>query len=116
MTIGGRDLNPRENEKIVDRQSVQPHQAFLEQVVHRVACVVIGDGETVQTFGARGRNQVFRAGNTVAGKKRMGVQIDIKRHCERLRPLLSRLLHELFNKNACFGFSFLLNPIELVIV
>src|SRR5437016_5132946 len=84
MTISGGDLHSRENEKIIDRQPVQSHQTFLEQVIHRVACVVIGDGDAVQTFGARGRNQVFRAGNTVSGKKRMRVQVDVKRHCERL--------------------------------
>jgi hypothetical protein len=46
----------------------------------------------------------------------MRVQVDIKRHCERLWPLLSELLYELFNKNACFGFGFFMNAIELVIV
>src|SRR5205823_13494479 len=109
-------VNPRKNDKTTDRQSSQPHQAFLEKISHRVARVVIGDGDAVQTSGARGRNQVFRAGNTVSRKKRMRVQVNVKRHCERLWPLLSELLHELFNKNACFGFGFLLNPIELVIV
>src|SRR6266542_4528942 len=69
MTIGGGDLDSRKNEKIVDRQPVQPHQALLEQVINRVARVMIGDGDAVQTFGARGCNQVFRAGNTVSGKK-----------------------------------------------
>src|SRR6266540_544624 len=116
MTIGGRDLDSRKNEKIVDRQPVQPHEALLEQVINRVARVVIGDGDAVQTFGARGCNQVFRAGDTVSRKKRMRMQVDIKRHCERLRPFLSKSLHELFNKNGCFGFGFLLNTIELVIV
>jgi len=77
---------------------------------------VVGNGDAVQTFGARGRNQIFRAGNTVSGKKRVRVQVDIKRHGERLWPLLTQWLHELFNKNACFGFGFLLNAIELVIV
>ena len=71
---------PGQNEKIVDRQTVKPHQAFLEQIIDSVAGVVIGDGDAVQTFGARGRDQIFRAGNTVAGKKRMRVQVDIKRH------------------------------------
>jgi hypothetical protein len=44
------------------------------------------------------------------------VQVDIKRHGERLWPLLFQWLDELFNKKACFGFGFLLNAIELVIV
>jgi hypothetical protein len=46
----------------------------------------------------------------------MRMQVDIKWHCERLWPFLSKSLHELFNKNACFGCAFLLNTIELVIV
>jgi hypothetical protein len=46
----------------------------------------------------------------------MRVQVDIKRHGERLWPLLSESLHQLFNKNACFGGGLLLNTIELVIV
>ena len=108
MTIGGRDLDPRENEKIIDRQSVQPHQAFLEQVIHRVACVVIGDGETVQTFGARGRNQVFRAGNTIAGKKRMRVQVDVKRHGERVWPL-HRIATPALQQEYLFRLQFPLN-------
>jgi hypothetical protein len=41
---------------------------------------VIGNGDAVQTFGAAGRNQVFRTGNTVSRKKRMRMQVDIKRH------------------------------------
>src|SRR5437016_2111045 len=49
---------------------------------------MVGDSDAVQTFGARGRNQIFRTGNTVSGKKRMRVQVDIKRHGERLWPLL----------------------------
>ena len=45
MPVGGGHLDSRENEKIIDRQSVQSHQAFLEQVIDRIACVVIGDGD-----------------------------------------------------------------------
>src|SRR5437764_14186199 len=99
MTVSGRDLDPRENEKIIDRQSIQPHQAFLEKIIHSVARVVIGGGDAVQTLGARGRNQVFRAGKTVSRKKRMRVQVNVKRQCERLWPLLSELLHEPFKQN-----------------
>src|SRR5438132_1116197 len=85
-------------------------------VLKSVAVVAAKRGGGVQTFGARGRNQIFRTGNTVSGKKRMRVQVDIKRHGERLWPLLSQSLRELFNKNACFGFGFPLKAIELVIV
>jgi hypothetical protein len=44
---------------------------------------VIGNGDAMQTFGTRGGNQVFRTGDTVPGKKRMRVQIDVKWHGKR---------------------------------
>ena len=81
MTIGGRDLHSGENEKIINRQPIQSHQAFLEQVIDRIACVVIGDGNAMQTFGARGCDHVFRTGDTVPGKERVCVQVDVKCHC-----------------------------------
>jgi len=84
MPVCGGNFDSGENEKIVDGQAVEPHQAFLEQVVDRVAGVVIGDGDAAQTFGARRRDHIFRAGNAVAGKERMSVQIDVKRHGEQV--------------------------------
>src|ERR1043166_7070317 len=80
MSIGGGDLDSGENEKIVDWQTIEPHQAFLEQVIDRIASIVIRDSDATQTFGARGCDQIFRAGNAVTGKEQMRVQIDIKRH------------------------------------
>jgi hypothetical protein len=80
MAIGGCHFYSRENEKIIDRQSVKSHQAFLEQVINRIACVVIGNGEAMQAFGPRGCNHVFRTGDTVPGKKRMCMQVDVKWH------------------------------------
>jgi hypothetical protein len=97
MTVGSGDLDSRQDEKIIHWQPVQPHQTFLEHVIHSVARVVIGDSEAVQTLRARSRDQVFRAGNTVSGKKRMRVQVDIKGHGEKLWPLLSWPLHKFFN-------------------
>jgi hypothetical protein len=41
---------------------------------------MIGNSNAMQTFGACGRNHVFRTGDTVSGKKRMCMQIDFKRH------------------------------------
>src|SRR5882762_1203655 len=116
MPISGRYLDSRQNEEIIDRQTIQSHQALLEQVIHSVACVVIGDSDAVQTFSASGRNHIFRAGNTICGKKRMRVQVDIKRHGGRRSALGCGSLHELFDKNACFDFGFLVNAIELMIV
>jgi hypothetical protein len=80
MAIDGRHFHSRENEKIIDRQSVQSHQAFFEKIIDRIACVVIGDSNAMQTFGARGCDHVFRTGDTVPGKKGMCMQVDFKRH------------------------------------
>ena len=81
MTVRSGHLHPRQNEEIVDRQAIQSHQPFLEQIIHSVARVVIGDSDAVQTFNARSRNHIFWAGNAVSGKKRMRVEVDVKRHC-----------------------------------
>src|SRR5215217_7296805 len=88
MPIRSRHLHPWQNEEIVDRQAIQSHQTFLEQVIHSVARVVIGNRDAVQTFSLGSRNHVFRAGNTVSGKERMRVEVDVKRHGGRSRPLL----------------------------
>src|SRR5262249_61563380 len=47
VAISGRHFHSRENKKIIDRHSVQPHQAFLQQIIDRVACVVIGNGNAM---------------------------------------------------------------------
>jgi hypothetical protein len=52
---------------------------------------MIGDSKAVQTFGARGRNHVFRTGDTVPGKKRMCMQVDVKGHCLKGRVKLKGL-------------------------
>jgi hypothetical protein len=80
MAIGSRHFHSWENEKIIDRQSIQSHQAFLEEVIDGIAGVMIGNGDAMQAFGTRGCNHVFRAGDTVPGKKRMRVKVDVKRH------------------------------------
>jgi hypothetical protein len=53
----------------------------LEQVIDRIACVVIGNGNAMQTFGARGCYHVFRTGDTVPRKKRMSMKVYVERHC-----------------------------------
>src|SRR5437762_4041186 len=80
MAIGGRDLDAGENEKVIDRLTVETHQTFLEQIVDRIACIVIGDGEPMQTFGPGRRDQILRAGNPVARKKRVRMEIDVQWH------------------------------------
>src|SRR6267142_6560292 len=95
MAIGGCHFHSWENEKIIHRQSIQSHQAFLEQVIDRIACVVIGDCNAMQTFGARRCNHVFRTRDTVPGKERVCVQVDVKCHCLKSR---SKELKELNDK------------------
>src|SRR5207244_7327881 len=75
MAIGGRHFHSWENEKIINGQSVQSHQAFLEEVIDRIARVMIGNGDAMQTFGARGCDHVFRTGDTVPRKQRMRMQV-----------------------------------------
>src|SRR5437868_15462084 len=87
MAVGGRHFHSWENEKIIDRQSIQSHQALLQKVIDRIACVVIGNGKAMQTFGARSCNQIFRTGDTVPGKKGMCMQVDVKRHSSKSRVI-----------------------------
>jgi methylaspartate ammonia-lyase len=42
---------------------------------------MIGDCKAMQTFGARGCDHVFRTGDTIPGKERVRVQVDVKCHC-----------------------------------
>src|SRR6188472_4449618 len=81
MPVRSSHLDSRQKEKVVDWHSIESHQAFFKQVIDRIACVVIGDCYAMQTFRARGRDHVFRTGDTVPGKKRVGVQVDVKCHC-----------------------------------
>src|SRR4029077_10390968 len=83
VTISGSDLHARQDKKIIDRQAVEPHQTFLEQVTDGVAGIVVGDGKAVQSFLTPSRDHVFRAGNAVTGKKGMRVQVDVERHFPR---------------------------------
>ncbi len=80
VTIGGGHFDAGQNEETIDRLAVETHQTFFEQISDRIAGVVIGNGDAVQTFGARRRDQIFRAGDAVAGKERVGMQIEIERH------------------------------------
>jgi hypothetical protein len=52
----------------------------LEEVIDRIARVVIGNSDAMQTLGARSGNHVFRTGDTVPGKKGMRMQVDVKWH------------------------------------
>src|SRR5207245_9631895 len=62
MAIGGRHFHSRKNEKIINRQSIESHQALLEKVIDRIACVVISNGDAMQTLGTRGFNILIASG------------------------------------------------------
>src|SRR5205814_8666273 len=75
-----RDFDTGQNAIAGKRLAVERQQTVFKPVGHRVARVVIGHGDAVQAFGARGRDQLLRSGNAVAGKKRMSVKIEIEGH------------------------------------
>ena len=85
VTVSGCDFDSGQNNKIIDRLAIESHQAFFEQISNRVAGIVIGDGEAMQAFGSSGGNQIFRTGDTISGKKRMRMQVDVKRHGSKSR-------------------------------
>src|SRR6266487_3333483 len=94
MAISRCDFDSGQNQKIIDWLTIEPHQAFFEQISDRVAGVVIGDGDAVQAFSAPGGNQIFRTGDTDSGKKRMRVQVDVKRHCDEASYAVVKLLRK----------------------
>jgi hypothetical protein len=80
MTFGCRNLNSRNNQEIIYRKPIVAHEFLCLQIINRVAGVVIGNGDTVQSFSLCARDQIFGAGNTVTGEKGMSMQVDIERH------------------------------------
>src|SRR5947209_5561582 len=80
MPLGGRDFDAGNDEEAVDRPAVSAHEAFIEKITDAITRVVVGDGKAVQPFLAGRGNILFRAGNAVAGKERMRMQVDIERH------------------------------------
>src|SRR5205809_1037850 len=81
MALRSGDLNSRNNEETVYRESIVTHQVFPPQIIDRIASVMIGNSDAVQSFRPRARDQILRAGNTVAREKGVSMQVDIERHC-----------------------------------
>src|SRR5437764_5473846 len=84
MAICCSHFHTGQDQETIDRKAVESHQTLVEQVTDSVARVVISNRDAVQTFRRGGGDHVFRAGYTVPGKERMGVQVDIKRPFQRL--------------------------------
>jgi len=80
VTVGGGDFDSRQNKETVNRLPVETHQTFFQHVGDRVTGVVIGHGDAVQPFCLGSTDQILRTGNAVAGKKRMSMEVEIKRH------------------------------------
>src|SRR4051812_38288419 len=81
MSFSRSDFNSGDDEKIVNRGAVLTHQVLFQQVGDCFACVVIGNGDTIETLGSRRGNHLFGAGNAVTRKKGVGVEIEVERHC-----------------------------------
>ena len=80
MAFRGRHFDSGDDEKAVDRQPVFTDETFLAQILDAVVGVVIGEGKTVEAFGAGRGDILLRAGNAVARKERMRVQVDLEGH------------------------------------
>ena len=80
MPFRGRDFDTGNNEEIVDRLAVFAHQSLVDQIGDCFARVVIRDGEPVQPFLARGRDVLLGTRNSVAGKERVSVEVDLEGH------------------------------------
>ena len=80
MPLGSGDFDPRNDQKIVDRQAILPHQALVQKVGDRVAGVVIGNHNRVETFLAGGLDKLFRTADSVARKERMAMEVNLHRH------------------------------------
>jgi hypothetical protein len=80
MTFRGRDFDARNDEKVIDRLAIVANETFFSQILDAVVRVVIGERESVQTFGARRGDIFLGSGNAVAGKERVRVQVDLERH------------------------------------
>src|SRR5207302_2483741 len=109
VAIGSSHFDAGQNEKAVDRLAVETHQAFFEHVSDRIAGVVVGQGDAMQAFRARGRDQILRTGNAVAGKKRMSVKVEIKGHWWAWRTILDSCggkLDKFFGEHVRLGSSF----------
>jgi hypothetical protein len=50
MAFGGGDFNSGNNEKTLHGQSIRAHQFFPEQIIDRVARIVISNGNPMQSF------------------------------------------------------------------
>src|SRR5436853_2380105 len=80
VTFRGGNFDAGDDEEIVDRQAIFTHQALLEEVGDRIAGVVIRDRYPMKPFLARGGDVFLGTRYAVARKKRMGMEVDVKRH------------------------------------
>src|SRR5689334_10089508 len=80
MTFSSRHFHSRDNEEIIHWQPVFPHESFFEQIGDAIICVVVGQGKTMKSLRFGGRDILLRAGNAVARKERMRVEVDLERH------------------------------------
>ena len=80
MTFRSRDFDARNDEKIVNRLAILAHQSLIEKIVDRLARVVIGNGKAIQALLARRCDVLLGTRNSIAGKERMSVEVDLEGH------------------------------------
>jgi hypothetical protein len=80
MPFSGGDLDPRDNQKIVYRQTVRTHQSPVGQILYGVTGVVVCNRKSTQPFSASGFNELLRTTDAVPGKKRVAMKVDLQRH------------------------------------
>src|SRR4029077_6113278 len=80
MTFRGGDFHSRNDEKIIHRQPVLAHQSFVEQIRDAVIGIVIGQRKPMKSLRFGGSDVFLRAGNAVARKERMRVEVNLERH------------------------------------
>src|SRR5437762_12207473 len=80
MPFGRRHFDARDDEKIVHRHAILTHQSLLEHVNDPVIRVVVGEGKAVEPLRFRGRDVLLGAGDAIARKERMRVQVDLEGH------------------------------------
>src|SRR4051812_17110089 len=75
VTLGGSNLNPGDDEKVVDRLAVFTHKSLMLKIMHCLASVVIGNRKSMQTLCPRRSDDFLRARNAVTREERVGVQV-----------------------------------------
>jgi hypothetical protein len=90
-----RNLNPRNNEKSVCRETVRSFKFVFDEVLMDIACVVIRYRDTAQASRSRRLDQLLRAAGCIRRKERMDVKVKSMNHEPNLFPFDENALSKL---------------------